>query len=229
MTDAEIRQAQSLSKIDDFGKARAADFPATGLGGQKFAAVKALVAEIDTLSEAQASADGAARASVEAKRVARLSVLQKMRAIRETAKAMEAETPGVSDNFKVPTKNGDEALVHSARAFVTAATPLKADFVQREMPATFLEDLTAAIDEFESASNSANLNTGKRVGATAGLRDAFMRATRLKRELKPIVRNKYRNDASTLAAWKSASPIELPPKTKSKNAPPPPPPPPPSK
>ncbi len=220
MRDSEIRKAQSLNRMNDFGVERGGDFPAASLGGQKFAEVKALVLEVDTLGAEQAGADAAARASATAKRAARLSILQKMRAMRETSKAMEGEMPGVSDNFKLPTKNGDEALVNAARAFVTAATPLKAHFLQREMPATFLEDLTAAINEFESASNSLNLNKSKRVGATAGLKSAFVRATRLKRELNPIVRNKYRDDLSSLAEWESATHVEHPPKAKPKDAPP---------
>ncbi|HEX7999480.1 MAG TPA: hypothetical protein VF528_13925 [Pyrinomonadaceae bacterium] len=216
MKDNEIRKAQSLGRLNDFGLARKADFSATSLGGQKFAEAAALVAEVVALGEEQMSADAAVRASATARRVARLSVLQQMRAIRDTAKAMEAEIPGVSDKFRVPTKNGSEALINAARAFVTTATPLKAEFVQREMPDTFLEDLTAAINEFESANNSFNLSMGRRVGATAGLKNAFVRSTRLKRELNPMVLNKYRDDPASLAEWKSAIHVEAAPKQKVK-------------
>lgn len=218
MTDVEIRQAQSLNQVNDFGTAREADFPPASLGGQKFAAVKALVLEINKLGEEQSGAAAAARASTELKRVARLLLLAIMRAIRDTAKAMEAEHPGISDIFKIPTKNGDEALINAARAFVTAATPLKDDFLQREMPSTFLEDLTAAINKFESAANSVNLSKSKRVGTTAGLKNALKRAIALRNELNPIVRNKYQSDPAALAEWKSANHVELPPKAKDKNA-----------
>jgi hypothetical protein len=220
MTDNEIRQVQALGRINDFGAAHAADFPAASLGGQKFAEVKALVTELDGLGEVQSSASGAARAGTQAKKVARKSLVQKLRAVRDTSKAMETEKPGVSDNFKLPTTNGDEALINAARAFVTTASPFKADFLLREMPANFLDDLGAAIDQFESASNTQNLSKGNRVGVTAGIKSALSRANRLKKELNPIVRNKYRNDPVMLAAWKSASRVEHPPQRAQPPAPP---------
>lgn len=216
MTDTEIRRIQALVRIAAFGAARATDFPAASLGGQKFAEIKLLVTELDVLGEAQASAGGAARANVETKRVARNSLLQKMRAIRETSKAMEGERPGVSNNFRVPTNNGDEALVNTARAFIAAATPLKTAFIQREMPVTFLEDLNAVVDEFESVTNEQNINTGKRVGATEAVKSTLLRTAELVRELNPIVRNKYRDDAASLAAWNSAVHVERPPKPSKK-------------
>jgi hypothetical protein len=219
MTDGEIRQVQSLSRVNDFGIEREPDFPPTSLGGQRFAAARALVLELDKLGEEQASADGAARASAEAKRVAGQRILRLMRAMRSTAKAMEVDIPGVSDYFNLPASRSDEALINSARAFVTNATPLAANFVQREMPATFLDDLTAAIAEFESAINSLNLNTGKRVGTRAAIKNALARATQLKKELDAIINNKYANDPATLAAWKSARHVERAPKKKEESQP----------
>lgn len=222
MRDTEVRQVQALVRISDFGEARAADFAASSLGGQKLAEVKALVVELDKLGETQQSAGGAARASAEAKRAARSSLLRQMRAIRETARAMESDTPGIASKFRVPTTNGDEVLINAARSFVVTATPLKSDFVKREMPADFLEQLSATIDEFERATNDQNLNTGQRVGTTAGVKNALSRATRLRKELDPIVRNKYRDDPASLAAWESASRVERAPKRKSKTKQPPP-------
>lgn len=223
MRDTEIRKVQALGRINDFGTARASDFPAASLGGQIWVEVKALIVELDKLGEAQQSAGGGARASAEVKRSARVLLLRLMRAMRETARAMEPDTPGITEKFRVPTTNGDEALINAARSFITTATPLKADFLRREMPADFLEQLSAAIDQFESAVNSQNLNTGQRVSATAGVKSALSRAAKLRKELNPIVRNKYQDDPATLAAWESASHVERAPKKKSGNGKTPPP------
>ena len=222
MRDTEIREAQSLSRIDAFGTERAVDFPAASLGGQKFAAVKALVAELDQLGEDQASAKGAAQASAEAKRVGRTSVRRKMRAMRETAKAMDADLPGFSDKFRLPTANGEEVLINAARAFVTDSTPFKSQFVQHEMPNSFIEDLSAANDTFENAANDQNVQTAKRVATTAGIKNALSRGKKLRRELNSIVSNKYRDDPASLAAWKSASHVEHQPKKKKNETPLPP-------
>ena len=80
------------------------------------------------------------------------------------------------------------------------------------MPDTFLEDLTAAADAFESDVTSYNNSREQRIAATASLKDALERVKRLKKELDPIVRNKLRNDPASLAAWESASHVERPPK-----------------
>jgi hypothetical protein len=141
-----------------------------------------------------------------------------MRAISDTAAAMESDYPGISNTFRMPKSNGDEALINSARAFVGAARLKKDEFIVFELPETFIEDLTEAIAKFEEAAGTKNLNTGKRVSATAALRDALERGMRLKRELDPIVRNKYRNNPAKLAAWESASHVERPAKKKASSS-----------
>ena len=205
MKDIEIRKYERYVRATDFGTAHASTFPSTSLGGQKFAALAAEVEILAAHATAQAGGKGAAQASTVSLRAARVDIRQKMVAIRETSQAMDEETPGVSANFRIPYANGDQALINSARAFVEAATPLKAEFLKREMPATFLEDLTAAIDAFEALVNEKNTHTEKRITATAAIRAALERGAKLLRELDPIVRNKFRNDPATLAAWESAT------------------------
>lgn len=212
MRDSEIRVSEAIVRVRDFGLQNTSDFPAASLGGQKFAALNALVTEIDQLGAEQSEGQGAARTSTGAKRVARNAVRAAMRAISDTAVAMESAHPGITNTFRMPKNNGDEALINAARAFVSSATPLKNEFIQHEMPATFIEDLTSTIADFESAAGSKNLNTGKRVSATAALKDALERGMQLKRELDPIVRNKYRANAAKLAAWVSASHVQRAPK-----------------
>ncbi|MDT4898036.1 MAG: hypothetical protein QOH25_3113 [Acidobacteriota bacterium] len=127
---------------------------------------------------------------------------------------MQSSLPNIGNSFRVPNNNGDEALLNAARAFVAAATPLKVEFTRRELPESFLDDLNTSIDQFESAVNSRNLNTEKRVSATASIKNALERGMRLRRELDAIVRNKFRADAAKVAAWESASRVERPPRRK---------------
>ncbi|HEY0323056.1 MAG TPA: hypothetical protein VGC66_19020 [Pyrinomonadaceae bacterium] len=214
MRDIEIRQSETIVRIRDFGVESGSDFSASSLGGQKFASLNALVAEIDQLGAQQSEGSGAAQTSTAAKRAARNAVRSAMRAISDTAEAMESTHPGISNTFRMPKNNSDEALINAARAFVTSATPLKNEFIQRELPATFIEDLTSAIQEFEGATGSRNLNTRKRVSATAALKDALERGMQLRRELDPIVRNKYRTNPAKIAAWESASRVERAPRRK---------------
>ncbi len=224
MKDKEIRKFEMLMRVRDFGVTHANAFTAASVGGQKFAAIGAVVDELEAHGANQFSGKGAAQAGTLAKRVARTSVREMMVAIRDTAQALEEIMPGVSANFRVPSNNGDQALISSARAFVEAATPIKSEFIQREMPATFLENLTAAIALFESAVNEKNTNTERRVAATAAINASLERGAKLVRELEPIVRNKFRSDAATLAAWESASHVARAPKKSAPKTTPAPPP-----
>jgi len=212
MRDSEIRQSEAIARMNSFGVENAQDFAASSLGGRKFADLKALTEEIDRLGAQQSEGHGASQTGTEAKRAARNALRAAMRAISDTSEAMESTHPGISDTFRMPKNNSDEALLNAARAFVSSATPLKDEFIQYEMPATFIEDLVRLIADFESASGSRQLNTRKRVSATAALKDALERGMQLKRELDPIVRNKYRGNAAKLAAWESASHVERAPK-----------------
>jgi hypothetical protein len=212
MREREIHNFEMLKRVDDHGEADAASFPAASLGGQLFAAISAVVEELEEYAAAQSAGGGAARSSTQEKRKARESVRRKMSAISSTADSMESEFPGAAKRFRLPRNNGDQVLINSARAFLEAATPLKEDFLRRELPATFLEDLTAAIAAFETAVNNQNLNNERRVSATAAIREAVERGVKLVRKLDPIVRNKYRDDEAKLAAWESAKHVERAPK-----------------
>jgi len=139
---------------------------------------------------------------------ARTTVRGLMKAMRDTSIALESERPRISKSFRLPPTNGDEALINSARAFVELATPLRALFISREMPATFLDDLNHAIEQFETSVSNYNLHRGNISAATASLKESLAQILQLRRELDPIVRNKFRNDAATLAAWESASHLE---------------------
>ncbi|MDX6693055.1 MAG: hypothetical protein QOF02_658 [Blastocatellia bacterium] len=211
MRDIEIREGQALNRINDFGQSRAADFPAASLGGQKFAEVKALVSALDDLGEEQANATGGAQSSAEIKANHRVTLKQMLRAIRQTAKAIDADKPGTSEKFKFPATKSDETLINAARSIASEAQALAADFTQREMAPTFVADLNTIIDGFENADNSLNLYTGKRVSSTAGIKATLAQARQLRGELNSIVTNKYRNDPASLAAWESASHVERPP------------------
>lgn len=219
MKDTDIRKFQMFVRVSDFGAAHASAFPATSIGGQKFAALNTVIADLEAQGAAQSSGRGAARASTGAKRNARAEVRERMAAISETAKSMEDSMPGISSRFRLPRNNGDQALINSARAFIEAAAPLKTEFIQREMPDSFLNDLTTAVTAFENAVNEKNLSQERSVSATAGINTSLETGMKLVRELEPIINNKFRGDAATLAAWKSASHVERPPQKSARQKP----------
>ncbi|PYS49037.1 MAG: hypothetical protein DMF68_11265 [Acidobacteria bacterium] len=214
MDDLQTNYYEMFMRTDNFGAEHSTDFPEPSLGGQKFGSLRALIAELEQHSTAQSSSKSAARASTGMKRGAKKDLRQKMVAVSDTARVIDLSIPGTAANFRMPTTNGDQALLSAARAFVEKATPLKDEFTKREMPADFLDDLRGAISAFEATLDSKNVNTEKRVTATAAIDTLVERGRTIVRELDAIVRNKYRNDPATLAGWESATHVERPAKRK---------------
>lgn len=208
MNDQDIRRYQMFTRVRDFGAEHADAFPAKSLGAQKFTDLNAVIAELDEQGATQSSGKSAARTSAASKGEARAALREQMDAISRTAARISSDSPGSPNNFRLPRSNGDQELLNTARAFAQEAAPLKAEFTKREMPAGFIDDLNAAIDDFEQAVNSRNLSTTRRITATAAIDDAIERGLNIVRDMDPIIRNKFRDDPATLAAWTSASHVE---------------------
>ena len=68
MNGKEIRISQLGTRMRDFGSVKASAFPASSLGGQKFAALAALVGEIDLHGSMQPLSKGSAQTGTGAKR-----------------------------------------------------------------------------------------------------------------------------------------------------------------
>jgi hypothetical protein len=208
MTDRETRQLQMLVRVRDFCTARAADFAPTSLAAQLFTALAAAITKIEGLAATQTSGGGAAREGTASRAAARDNLREDLEAISRTARAMEEDTPGITDKFRVPESPNDQALLSIGRAFAADATPIAARFIAHEMPSDFIDDLNADIAAMEVAISKQSSAVGDRVGARAAIDDVLDEAVSIVRKIDPIIRNKYRDDPAALAEWTSASHIE---------------------
>jgi hypothetical protein len=208
MNNGEFRQYEMLRRVRDFGVAHAVDFPANTLGSALFATVGTTVTEIEQVASTQTSKSGSSLQETESKSLAREALLEEMEAISMTARARALDNPGLENQFRVPRSCSDQALLNAARAFLTDATPLAAEFIRHEMATDFLDDLRSAIEDFEHAITDRNHNREGRVSATASLDIVIAKGVKQAKQLNAVVRNKYRNDPAMLAAWTSASHVE---------------------
>ncbi len=208
MDDNERRRYETFIRVREFGATRAAEFPLATLASQLFARLNTVITELDAHTTSQASQRSATLESSTGKAAARDELRRDLEAISRTARAMALSTPGLEDKFRAPRNLSDQALLASARAFAADALPLKAEFTERGLPDDFLEDLAADIADFERFSNQKIQRRGAQVAATAAIDGAVERGVNVVRELDAIMRNKYANDAATLAAWLSASRTE---------------------
>lgn len=223
MKDSEIRRYEMFLRVREFGTAHAAQFPATTFGGELLARLNTAITELDAHTSAQSSGKRAAQEGAGSKASAREEVREDLESISRTARAMALTTPGLEDKFRAPRSISDQALLAVARSFAADAAPLKAEFIRRGLPANFLEDLDADINAFATSINHRIQGTEKHVAATAAIDDAIERGVNTVRELDPLMRNTFANDAATLAAWLSASHVERAPQRAKPIATPPPP------
>jgi hypothetical protein len=204
------RVAELATRVNGYASLVEEDFPANGIGGQRFSMMKELAVKIDQHSSRQALEKGSARAMTEAKKPLRYDIRRRLMVIRKTALSVEPVQAGISQKFNMPASNSDESLIEAARASSAAATPLKSLFLSREMPDNFLEELANAIEMFEEFVNNYNMHFGNSAAATELLNNVCAQVIAVWRELDPIVRNKYRNDPEKLSLWETASHLERP-------------------
>jgi hypothetical protein len=114
----------------------------------------------------------------------------------------------------LPRYLNDQQLVETAQAFAADSVAYKDSFIRYEMPADFLEDLASDIADFTAATQSQNSGMENQVSASAAADEAREQGMNAVRRLDAIVRNKYHNDAATLAAWERARHVERPMRSK---------------
>ncbi|HJQ24613.1 MAG TPA: hypothetical protein VKA60_11910 [Blastocatellia bacterium] len=151
MISRELKNYERLARVRDFGLTHAAAFPAGGRAAQLFAEIQAAVEELTSHTAAQTASQSTARAATATKAGSRAALHRHLEVINRTARGMSVTQPGIGEKFRMPLGSGDQVLLASARAFLTNATPLKQQFIDNELPADFLTQLAADIDEFEQA------------------------------------------------------------------------------
>lgn len=112
---------------------------------------------------------------------------------------------------------GRHAEASSHQVFLTRARVAAANgathrdlLIRYGMPETFLDELGAALDRFEQALNQKHSGRAAHVGARAELDAVTAEIMLIVRQLDALNRFRFRNDAESLAGWKSARDVAWP-------------------
>lgn len=214
MKDTENRRYEMFARARDFGAAHTSAFAPATRGGALFAELNAVVLELEAHATTQSSATSSAQQGTTTKAVARDRLRRQLEAINHTAHALAHDMPGLDDKFRMPRGNNDQNLLHTARAFAADAAPFAPKFIEFELPPSFSADLEAAIADFEQAVSHQQTGTQSHVAATAAIDATIERGMNIVSQLDAIVRNKFSDDAATLAAWQSARHTQRAPRSK---------------
>lgn len=205
----DIRRYEMLVRLNTFGTVHADLFPATSGGGKLFAALGATVNNLESHAIAQAAGKNTARQGTSTKNAAGDRVRELLATLTGTAKIVTASTPGFEEKFRLPRSRSDQRLVAAARAVVQEATPFADAIVAHNLPSTFLSDVTAAIDAFESAIQAHATAKESRASARAAISEGLVIGFTIAEQLDTVVANRCGSDAATMAEWNAARHVSL--------------------
>lgn len=209
MNDKQRRRFERLARVRAFMAEHAADFPETGKGGQAAARLNSVLVELEALDSARVASKGEKQQASIGRRDERAALREQLTAISDTAETIGLDHPEVKGVFKWSRAGmSDQTLLATARAFAASAAPLKARFIEYDMPANFLERLNASIEDFDQHILRQTATTGSGVAATVSLESTLKRGEVEAERLDTSVRNKFRDDPARMAAWESARRLE---------------------
>lgn len=205
MTNRERKQYEAMLKIKEFGEARAADFPTDSFGHETFTNLNRIIETLTQYAVDEDTHRTDRRQSQTAKSVQREALRDDLRAMQRAARAMARRQPGIEEKFRLPLRQSDREFLTTARRFVADAEPLAQEFIKYELPTDFLDDLRADIAALERTLGDKTVSTSSAVTVGAAIDENIAAGIEAIRDLDAVVRNRYRNDPATLAAWTNAT------------------------
>jgi hypothetical protein len=103
--------------------------------------------------------------------------------------------------FEIPAPATDRALLTAGRKFARDSEALSSQFIAHGMPATFIADLTALVDSFESALRDRGFGREARQAAPLSTKAAVASGIAAGRRLDAVVTNHLAADAVTKEVW----------------------------
>lgn len=209
MNSTHKRRINRLASSAAFTSANAPDFPETSKGGQAAKDILEAIAEAERLDTARASSADALRLVSAGKKDVRESLRAQLRAMSDTVKTIALDHPELKGGFMFKNVGmSDRTLLAIARAFLSAGQPIKALFIEYEMPDDVFDKLSETITSLEQHGDKGTASRGKRVAANASLESVLRRGEEALERFDTAARNKYRNDPAKLTAWESSRRLE---------------------
>ena len=207
MTDHHNRKHRRAVRVREFVAQRLDEYSVTGVVRQLYATLQTLITKLESLAAAQVAGISEAHQHTDNRGSARLALRQAVEAISSVARAM-----GLAKEFPLPDRGNDNNLLNVARAYVPRAQARKAEFLEHELPADFIEDLQADITALEAAIAERGNAVGDHVQASDAIAETDDEIDEVIDKLDAILRPKYANNRPVLTEWLSARHVERAPK-----------------
>lgn len=160
----------------------------------------------DALAIQHRDGKAAESAAIARRNGVRYGVLEPMlRHLSQVASLAAKDNPDIAAEFFRPALDGpNNTFITAAKSMYAAATQRKDVFTALALGGTFLDDLQAALAEFDADTVAAHAAHSNKVGATAELQLIGREGQSLVDVLDGFNRARFRSDPELLAAWESA-------------------------
>lgn len=213
MNDRQRNQVNRLLRVKAFCTLHAPSFTNTPAkaGDAKFASARAgintLLPDITGKQAKQASGKFGQATTDQARE--RAELIEIVRTVNRTARpvAVDLNDPGIVDRFMMPAITNDLQLAAAADAFADAIVELNlaSAFTEHGYEGDIVADLRAEAQDVRDAESAQGGALSGQSGATESLPGLLKQASHHVACLDVVIKNRFRNNAEILGAWKTAS------------------------
>jgi hypothetical protein len=169
------------------------------------------LARAEALAQQQVAGQLAVAGAVVNKEQLRQEIYDTIALLAGLAKPAARQEPDLAVGIVRPrTKLNHQAFLTRARVAAAAGSAHKDLLISYGMPETFLDELGVVLDKFEQALNEKHNARAAHVGARAELTAVAAELMLIVHQIDAINRFRFRKDAESLAAWKSARDVAWP-------------------
>ncbi|HYU89367.1 MAG TPA: hypothetical protein VE966_02905 [Gemmatimonadales bacterium] len=205
------RRLEMAVRVRDFLRAHRAD----GIQGGEAAALarlEELLTRAQVLAAQQRAGVLARRGSTEQRAVVRRALQsQLLTYLSAVGRVAAGDNPELGAHFRLPaTRATNQAFLTLGRGMLKKATEQKELLVGRGMSEQLLDDLAAALTQFEQTLEATRAARREHVGASADLESVVAEICLQVRLLDGVVRYRFGRNAELMGAWASARNVEGP-------------------
>jgi hypothetical protein len=199
-----------FERIDTFGTEQQDKLQISPRIAVLFAENKTNITAIHAASAEQVSGDTTSHSGTEQRAQLAAELTHHLRVIAGIARELDpVQYPGVAEKFPTLRKRLSYPILQSrALAFAQDAVPYKQAFLDRDMPADFIEQLNALVTSFAAATGVKNTGTQERAHSVASVATLVRKGMRTTRELRASLRRQLAKNPALEAAWKRAARVQ---------------------
>lgn len=202
MTRKNVQQYKRLRRVAEFGANHVSVFPITSIVGEILAAIVSAVAKLSEYAQEQVAANAAIRRGSNKRKEARQALLTMMGLMDQTARVLNI------DDFWMPKRPTEAALIDSGYHFAKAAEPLKTEFIRYGMPPDFIETLTTIVQDLEAGITVRNAGKDANKQAIERYETVLGEALILLDRFEALVANSMSGNPGIVAGWEAARRVE---------------------